>query len=92
MPRVLVSFVHRVIRVTRHCIGIALQRPPEVSHHTIEVVYRLRAERSVRGRSSEQYGTTSEKRFNQILHVSEPLPNQVGDFAFTAESPGERRF
>jgi hypothetical protein len=41
MPCVLIRFIHRPVCGIGHCIGIMLERPPEVGHHAIEIVDRL---------------------------------------------------
>ena len=86
MPCVLICLVYRPIGGIGHCIGIVLQRTPEVSHHAVEVIYRLD---TCLCWPSEQYRATSKERLDVILHVAETFPNKRGNLRFSAETTGK---
>jgi hypothetical protein len=74
MPCVLVGLVNRPVCGVGHRIGIMLQRPPEIGHHAIEVVHRFY---SWIGGTVEQHSAAAEERFNIVLHITEPLPDNI---------------
>ena len=82
MPCVLICLVYRPIGGIGHCIGIVLQRTPEVSHHAVEVIYRLD---TCLCWPSEQYRATSKERLDVILHVAETFPNKRGNLRFSTK-------
>lgn len=88
MSRMLVSFVHRIISMFRHCIRIALYRSPEVCYETIQVVDRLYP--WVR-QASEQHSSTAKERLYIIRAISETIPYQMSYFGFSTE-PWKRSF
>ena len=87
VPRVLIGFIHRPIRIPGNHIRGILQSTPEICNHAIEVVdsFSLR-----QGRPRQQDCARAKKRLDIIRHVAKARPNSRGAARFTAE-PRERR-
>ena len=88
MPRVLIGFVDRIVRVFGHCFRIAPQGPPKVRHKAIEVVDSLSGRRVG---AIQEHRAGAKERLHVVLDVPKPLPDQMGHARFSAE-PREGRF
>jgi hypothetical protein len=88
MPRVLIGFVDRIVRVFGHCFRIAPQGPPKVRYKAIEVVDSFSGGRVW---AIQEHRAGAKERLDIILDVAEPFPNKIGDCGLSTK-PREGRF
>lgn len=85
MPGVKIRFINRIIGKACDSAGVECRRSPKVRNVTIPIVDSLD---SWRMRTLQEHGARITKRFDVVIYVAEALPDQRGDFGFTAERPG----
>jgi hypothetical protein len=69
---------------------VVLDGPPEVRHHTVKVIHGFTSALVVTGPLQENR-TAPKEGLNVVRHVTEPLPDQIGNCTLAAE-PRERSF
>ena len=88
MPRVLIGFIHGIVRVLRDRFRFVLECPPEVRHKAIKIVDGFGRRRV---RPIQQYSAGAEERLDVVLDVAESIPDQFSNARLTTE-PRERGF